>query len=107
MCSGGDKLRDVGSSEDAVRQHDMKKYRELGGNDGDAYRAALRSIGPKLDPLARLGIFKTQDSKSGGAETLRNEATGFQPMNPFYSTVATEAWAPARTTAAEYVSKAK
>jgi hypothetical protein len=91
MCSGNDQLRTIDPGESAAREGDLDRYRQLGGADGINYRERLKKLGPKFDPLAKTGIFLTQDLKATGPADLRSASAPYpgasEAANPFYSTV--------------------
>lgn len=117
MCTGdtNTNLRRIGTSEQAARKGDMSEYDKLGGREGDLYRDRLRRLGPEFDPLAKLGLFATQDIKGTGPADLRNAGKQFpdspkQAGNPFYTTVISQRPAPVKTStsyANGYVPKVK
>lgn len=102
MCSGSStRLRDVGEAELAARNGNMQRYDAMGGAEGDQYRSLRKQAGGAIsDPLARLGVFSTADVKSSGAESFRNQPSGYagetRSPNPFYTTVLANRQTPAQ-----------
>lgn len=84
MCSGGEpRMRNVGDAFKANWSGDLEEYHRLRGADGDTYRARLASMGPRIDTLARTGIFDLQGVAGRSSnESMRRSIADFRGFSP-------------------------